>query len=66
MVNLDKFAQLISKNTIFHVLMEREVTETPFGQITFNFEIKDGVVDLTTLNIVRNCRRRYSGEDKSL
>lgn len=46
--------------------MEREVNETPFGTITFNFEIKDGVVVLPTLNIVKNCRRRYSGDKTTL
>ena len=46
---------------MFHVLLEREVGETPFGQLTFNFKIKDGVVDIDTLNIVRNARRRYTG-----
>lgn len=55
---IDSFLQ---KNASFHVILEREVSETPFGQITFNFEIKDGVVNLSTLNIVKNRRIRYSG-----
>ena len=63
---LDKLAQLLSKNILFHLLLEREVNETPFGTITFNFEIKEGVVVLPTLNIVKNCRRRYSGDKTAL
>jgi hypothetical protein len=43
------------------VIVEREVESTPFGQITFNFEIKDGVVSNGSLNIVKNVRRRYTG-----
>lgn len=61
-INLDKLAQLLVKNTSFHFIVEKEVKETPYGQITFNFEVKDGVVVLSTLNIVKNCRRRYNGD----
>ena len=52
---------LLENNLIFHVIMEREVSETPFGTITFNFTIKGGIIVLSTLNIVKNRRRRYSG-----
>jgi hypothetical protein len=62
MDNLAKLHQLLEKNLPFHVLLEREVEETPFGQITFNFEIKEGEVVLSTLNIVRNRRYRYKGD----
>jgi len=41
--------------------MEKEVEETPFGQITFNFNLKKGKVDLHSLNIVKNRRTRYTG-----
>lgn len=61
MINVTPLAQLLAKNLLFHVIMEREVETTPFGQITFNFEVKDGVVVIKTLNIVKNRRRRYSG-----
>ena len=56
---MEKLHQLLEKNLIFHLLLEREVEETPFGQITFNFVIKDGVVDTKTLNIVKNVRKKY-------
>ena len=60
-INTTPLAQLLSKNLLFHVILEREVQTTPFGQITFNFEVKNGVVVSETLNIVKNRRRRYSG-----
>jgi hypothetical protein len=53
--------EFLSKNLIFHVIMEREVECTPFGTITFNFEIKDGVVKMDSVNVVKNRRLRYSG-----
>ena len=60
-MDTDKLAQLLSKNLAFHALVENEVAETPYGQITFNLVIKNGVVDMSSLNIVRNRRLRYSG-----
>jgi len=60
-VNSEKLYQLLERNLILHIVIEREVESMPFGQITFNFVVKDGVVDLTTLNIVRNKRLRYTG-----
>ena len=50
---------LLSKNFPFHSILEMEVQETPYGSITFNFEVRDGVVALETLNIVKNRRKRY-------
>ena len=55
---------MLENNLIFHVILEREVESTPFGQITFNFEVKNGLVLNKTLNIVKNRRRRYSGTVK--
>lgn len=62
MVDLNKLALLLSRNPSFHALLEREVQETQYGNITFNFVVKDGFIDLKTLNIVRNKRIRYSGK----
>lgn len=59
MADLQKLHQLLKENLVFHVLVEREVQDTSYGQITFNFVIKNGKVDLDTLNIVRNKRLRY-------
>lgn len=46
------------------MIIENEVRQTPFGQITFNIELKNGVAIISTLNIVKNRRRKYSGIDK--
>ena len=60
-INTVPLIQLLSKNWLFHVLLEQEVADMPFGQITFNFEVKDGTVVFNSLNVVKNRRRRYSG-----
>lgn len=57
--------EFLNKNLIFHVIVEREVECTPFGTITFNFEVKDSVVVLGSLNVVKNRRLRYSGTQPS-
>lgn len=62
-VNTSNFAQLLSKNLPFHAIINQEVEETPFGQITVNINLVNGVADLTTTNIVKNRRRKYDGKD---
>ncbi len=52
--------QLLSRNLPLHIIIETEVNQTPFGQITFNVELQAGVANLLTLNIVKNRRIRYS------
>lgn len=39
--------------------MESEVGQTPFGQITFNVQLKDGVAMIETITVVKNRRRKY-------
>lgn len=51
------------KNLAFHSLLEQEVEKTPFGTITVNVMLKNGVADLNTLNIVKNVRKKYSYVD---
>lgn len=55
----DLYAKL-EKNLMFHVLVEKIVQETQYGNVTFNIRLKDGVVDLQSLNIVRNKRIKYN------
>lgn len=52
--------KLLSKNLAFHTVIMNEVRQTPFGQLTFNVMIKDGVVQLETLNLVKSRRRKYN------
>ena len=50
---------LLKNNLAFHAILEREVKKVQYGQITVNVELKDGRVDLNSLNIVVNKRVRY-------
>lgn len=61
---MEALRKLLSKNLPLHIIVENEVNQTPFGQITFNVEIRDGKAIIETLNIVKNRRRRYKGVDK--
>ena len=49
----------IINNLPFHSIIEREVEKTPFGTLTVNVILKNGVCDLKTLNIVKNRRKKY-------
>lgn len=46
-------------------MIENEVRQTPFGQITFNVEIHDGVALIDSLNIVKNRRLKYDIKKKA-
>jgi hypothetical protein len=46
-------------NLPLHLAIERNCHDMQFGQITYTFKIKDGVVDMKTLNIVMADRKRY-------
>lgn len=37
----------------------------PYGQITLNVQLKNGVVLIETINIVKNRRKKYKVVDKS-
>lgn len=51
--------KLLLRNLPLHIIIENEVRITPFGQITVNIVLKDGVAVLGSLNIVKSRRRRY-------
>lgn len=61
---MESLNKSLSKNTGLHLVVENEVNKTPFGQITFTCTVIDGVVQLDTLNVVKNKRRRYQGLTK--
>ena len=52
--------KLLERNLPFHMVISNEVRLTPFGQLTFNVMLKDGVVQLETLNLVKSRRRKYN------
>jgi len=58
------FQQLLQKNLLFHIIIENEVRLTPFGQITFNVIVKNGVIQTDTLNIVKSKRKKYKLDKK--
>jgi len=47
------------KNILFHAVVENEIRQSPFGQHTYNFFIKEGIVLLNTMNVVKQRRKRY-------
>lgn len=49
----------LSKNLVFHTLLETEAQRMQYGQISVNVELKDGKVNLKTLNFVVTKRIRY-------
>lgn len=58
--DMQALSELLKQNLPFHILIENEVRRTPFGQLTFNIMIKDGVAQTGTLNLVKSRRRKYS------
>lgn len=59
--NTELLKRSLSKNSALHLIVENEVRQSPFGQITFNVEIVNGVAQVDKLNIVKNRRRKYDG-----
>ena len=57
--NTEALASQLSKNLLLHTILEQEAIKMGYGQIMVNVEIKDGVADIKTLNIVINQRIRY-------
>ncbi len=49
------------KNLGLHAIIEKEISETPWGTLTFNVGLYKGIAKLETLNIVKNKRTRYTG-----
>jgi len=56
--------ELLTRNIPLHIIISNEVRQTPYGTITFNVMVKDGVAMVDTLNIVKNRRRRYQLDKK--
>ena len=51
--------KLLLKNLPLHIIIENEARITPFGQITVNVVLKNGIAMIGTLNIIKSRRRRY-------
>lgn len=63
--NIKDLLKFLHKNLLLHTVIENEVRLVPFGQITFNVLIKDGVAQIETLNINRNRRKKYKLDKKA-
>ena len=57
--------KLLLKNLLFHLILTQEVNQMPYGQITLNVQLKDGIVLVETINIVKNRRKKYKVVDNS-
>jgi len=51
--------ELLKNNLLFHAILNWEIKETPWGQITVNVQLKDGIAQIDTINIVKNRRKKY-------
>jgi hypothetical protein len=49
----------LSKNLALHEIIENEVRKMGYGQMSVNIFIRNGVADLSTLNIIETKRNRY-------
>lgn len=58
-MNIEQLNLLLKQNLSLHSIIEAEVLKMQYGQLTVNVELKEGVADLGTLNIVINKRIRY-------
>lgn len=58
-VNTSDSKALLSKNIALHAVIENEVNLTPYGELTVNVAVRDGVAMLESLNIVKRKRKRY-------
>lgn len=56
MLYLEKYME---NNLPFHAIVEKEVTNLEFGQIDVTVIIRDGLVVLDTLNIIKSKRIKY-------
>lgn len=56
MLYLEKYME---NNLPFHAIVEKEVTNLEFGQIDVTVIIRDGLVVLETLNLIKSKRIKY-------
>jgi len=56
----------VLKNLAFHTLVEKEVKEMGYGQLTFNVVLKDAVAILRTMKVTRSRRLKYTIDNKRI
>lgn len=62
MIKEEQLHNLLKNNSGLHLIVANEVRQTPFGTITFNMELVNGAVQIDSLNIVKNYRRKYGNK----
>jgi hypothetical protein len=55
----DPIRQLLKDNLLFHAILLTEINKTPYGQITINAKLVNGIVQIDSLNIVKSRRKKY-------
>uniref|UniRef100_A0A6M3J1F4 Uncharacterized protein n=1 Tax=viral metagenome TaxID=1070528 RepID=A0A6M3J1F4_9ZZZZ len=58
-VHTKALRKILLKNLLLHLILTQEINQTPFGQITVNVKLKNGVAQIETINIVKNRRKKY-------
>jgi len=57
--NTSELQRLLSPKLPLHIILENEVEQMQYGQITFNVVLSNGEAHIETMNIVKNKRLRY-------
>ncbi len=58
-MNQQALKELLKNNLLFHLILLTEVNKTPYGQITVNVQLVNGIAQLETINIVKSRRKKY-------
>ena len=56
----EQLKELLHRNFLLHLIIENEVKLLKYGTITINVNLKDGIAQIETINIVKNKRIKYS------
>jgi len=57
--NTTNLYELLQTNLALHAVIEKDIQTTDFGELTYVVELKDGVADMSTLNITIRKRYKY-------
>jgi len=57
--NTTNLYKLLSPNLALHAVIEKDIQTTDYGELTYVVELKDGVADMSTLNITIRKRYKY-------
>jgi len=59
-MRLMEVINLAPENIEFHAIVEKNVVDLEYGQLTVNVQLSEGKPLLKTLNIVRSKRKKYT------